>query len=95
MYSQCKQTVATHQIVCLNEIKIDLNLEMLKGSFKLICTMQKHCKAIADECQALKALCHAISADCLLIEAARAHAVNEHWAWRMADKFACTFKSAR
>ena len=44
---------------------------------------------------ALKALCHAISTDCLLIEAARAHAVNEHWAWRMADKFACTFKSAR
>ena len=44
---------------------------------------------------ALKALCHAISADCLLIEAARAHAVNEHWASRMADKFACTFKSAR
>ena len=43
----------------------------------------------------LKALCPAISADCLLIEAARAHAVNEHWAWRMADKFACTFKSAR
>ena len=45
----------------------------------------------------LKALCHAsaISADCLLIEAARAHAVNEHWAWRIADKFACTFKSAR
>ena len=43
----------------------------------------------------LKALCHAISADCLLIEAARAHAVNEHWAWRMADKFACTFESAR
>ena len=43
----------------------------------------------------LKALCHAISADCLLIEAACAHAVNEHWAWRMADKFACTFKSAR
>ena len=43
----------------------------------------------------LKALCHAISADCLLIEAARAHAVNEHWAWRMADKFACPFKSAR
>ena len=25
----------------------------------------------------LKALCHAIRADCLLIEAARAHAVNE------------------
>ena len=45
--------------------------------------------------QVLKALCHAISADCLLIEAARAHAVNEHWAWRMADKFACTFKSVR
>ena len=43
----------------------------------------------------LKALCHAISADCLQIEAARAHAVNEHWVWRMADKFACTFKSAR
>ena len=29
-------------------------------------------------CTVLKALCHAISADCLLIEAARAHAVNEH-----------------
>ena len=43
----------------------------------------------------LKALCHAISADCLLIEAARIHAVTEHWAWQMADKFACTFKSAR
>ena len=43
----------------------------------------------------LKVLCHAISADCLLIEATRAHAVNEHWAWWMADKFACTFKSAR
>ena len=37
----------------------------------------------------------AISADCLLIEAARTHAVNEYWAWWMADKFACTFKSAR
>ena len=29
----------------------------------------------------LKALCHAIRADCLLIEAARAHPVNEQWAW--------------
>ena len=36
----------------------------------------------------LKTFCHAISADCLPIEAARAHAINEHWAWRMADKFA-------
>ena len=42
----------------------------------------------------LKALCHAISTDCLLIEAARPHAVNEHWVWCMVDMFACTFKSA-
>ena len=52
-------------------------------------------RSARNKCVLLKALCHAISADCLLIEAARAHAVNEHWAWRMADKFACTFKSAR
>ena len=44
---------------------------------------------------ALEALCHAIRADCLLIEATRAHVVNEQWAWRMVDKFVCTFKSAR
>ena len=43
----------------------------------------------------LKALCHAISADCLLIEAACAHVVNEHWVWQMADKFMYTFKSVR
>ena len=54
-----------------------------------------HIKKLKSFWLKLKALCHAISADCLLIEAARAHAVNEHWAWRMADKFACTFKSAR
>ena len=43
-----------------------------------------------------KALCHAISADCLLIKAVSCtHTVNEHWAWRMADKFAYTFKAAR
>ena len=42
-----------------------------------------------------KALCHAIRADCLLIEAARAHTVNEQWVWKMADKFACMFKPAR
>ena len=43
----------------------------------------------------LKALYHAIRADCLLIGAARAHAVNEQWAWWRIDKFACTFKPAR
>ena len=41
------------------------------------------------------ALCHAIRADCLLIEAARAHAVNEQWTWPRIDKFACTFKPVR
>ena len=45
-------------------------------------------------CSALKALCHAIRAGCVLIEAAYAHVVNEQWAWRMADKFTCTFKPA-
>ena len=44
---------------------------------------------------ALKALYHAIRADCLLIEAARAHAANEQWAWWRIDKFACTFKPVR
>ena len=24
-----------------------------------------------------------------------AHVVNEQWVWRMADKFACTFKPTR
>ena len=43
----------------------------------------------------LKALCHVIRADYLIIEAAFAHAVNEQWAWRMANKFTCTFKPAR
>jgi hypothetical protein len=43
----------------------------------------------------LKALCRAIRADFQLIEAARAHTVNEQWAWRMADEFTCTFKLAR
>ena len=43
----------------------------------------------------LKALCHAIRVDCLLIEAICTHAVNEQWAWRMADKFACTLKPAQ
>ena len=43
----------------------------------------------------LKALYHAIRADCLLIEAARAHAINEQWAWRRIDKFTCTFRPAR
>ena len=42
----------------------------------------------------LKALCYAIRADCLLIEATRTHMANEQWAWRMVDKFTCTFKSA-
>ena len=27
-----------------------------------------------------------INTDCLLIDAARAHVVNEQWVWRMADK---------
>ena len=37
----------------------------------------------------LKALCHAIRADCLLMKPdRRAHAVNEHRAWRIAGKFA-------
>ena len=40
-------------------------------------------------------VCHAISTDCLLIEAACTHALKEHRAWWMADKFVCTFKSSR
>ena len=43
----------------------------------------------------LKALCHTIMADYLLIEAARAHAVNEQWAWLRIERFTCTFKAAR
>ena len=42
----------------------------------------------------LEALYHTVRTDCLLIEAACAHSVNQHWVWWMADKFTCTFKSA-
>ena len=44
----------------------------------------------------LKALCHAIRVDCLyisLIEAVHAYTISEQWAWWMADKFVCSFKS--
>ena len=40
-------------------------------------------------------LCYAIRADYLLTEAARAHTINEQWAWWMADKCACMFKPDR
>ena len=39
----------------------------------------------------LNGLCNG---DCLPIEAAYTHTVIEYWAWRMADKFASTFRSA-
>ena len=39
-------------------------------------------------------MCHAINTDCMLIEVARAHAVNEHWARQMTNKLVCTFKVA-
>ena len=54
-----------------------------------------HTGKLIDDIITLKALYHAIKADCLLIEAARAHAINEQWAWQRIDKFACTFKPAR